>query len=59
MFGFLRAGRTMLFLLRLSCWGLFEGFMPIKRRAWLGVEKEGMEQEDLKMELLERRFSLR
>ena len=58
MFGFLMGGRPALFLLR-SCWGLLEGFMPIRSRAWLGVENEGMEQEDLKLQLLERRFSFR
>jgi len=58
MLGFLIGGRPALFLLR-SCWGLFEGFMPMRSRAWLGVEKEGIEQDDLKLLLLERRFSFR
>ena len=56
--GFLIGGRPRLFLLS-SCWGLLEGFMPIRRSAWLGVEKEGIEQEDLKLQLLERRLSFR
>ena len=51
------APRTDAFLETLfeSC--CLSGFIPIRRRAWVGVEKEGMEQEDLKDEF--RRLSFR